>query len=254
MKFRLLTLVAAIGLVATSPAQNMEQGIPPDVLEAIREFNERPPGTPNEVVVVLDPPSEADDAGPPADDAEEVDDVVASILADKPDGDAPEAPGPEAPSREAGELPEGPAVRVQALRDTGDTRIKADDVRISSPFAAKPIGRPPVGWKLVSSTDAPEFTEKVEVAPGTWLTLSIRPHVLVPDADGRAVFQIPEPGFDPAMGYRQETTISSAIASSIDQLEADARVLGQVMDELEQILISLPRPDNLDAETEEQPE
>lgn len=249
MKFRLLSLAAAIGLVPTSPAQNMEQGIPPDVLEAIREFNERPPGTPNEVVVVLDPPSDDDDAVTPADDAEEVDDVVASILADETAGEAPEAP-----ARDAGELPEGPAVRVQALRDTGDTRIKADDVRISSPFAAKPIGRPPLGWKLVSSTDAPEFTEKVEVAPGTWLTLSIRPHVLVPDADGRAVFQIPEPGFDPAMGYRQEATISSAIASSIDQLEADARVLGQVMDELEQILISLPRPDNLDAETEEQPE
>lgn len=237
------TIAAAISLVlaATGVAQyEGEIEIPDNVLEAIREFNEREPGTPNEVIVVLDPPTEENPAANEdvaVEDGggdEEIDDVVASILADE-GGEAVEvAPGEPAPN--------GPEVRVHALRDAADVKINAAEVKINAPFAAKPLGIPSAGWKLVSSSEVPAFSKNVEVSPGTWLTLSIRPHVLAPEADGRSVFQIREPGFDPALGYRQETTVSASIASSIRQLEADSRVIGQVIDDLEQILISLPRP------------
>ena len=244
-------------LMFASPAaaneDNGDSALSASVLEAIREFNERAPGTPNEVLVVLDPPDEKDDNGD-IDDPEpgEVDDVVAAILADEPETDEPAAVDADEEDPAAGQsAPHGPQVRVHSLRDTTGTDVRAEDIEITTPFAAKPLGSPPAGWKLVSSPDATEFTENIEVAPGTWLTLSIRPHVLTPEADGHDVFHIAEPGFDPAHGYRQEATVGAAISSSLRQLEEDARVLGHVIDELEQILISLPRPDNLHPNNEE---
>lgn len=224
--------------------------IPENVLEAIREFNERPPGAPNEVIVVLDPPGQVVQDGEENEDAEkpasvdngEIDDVVAAILEDADSLDADvRVVDPESGDDTASH---GPEVRVQRLRDPGYGTILPADVKISTPFAAKPLGNPSPGWRLVSSPDAPAYTRSVEVAPGTLLTLSIRPHVLIPDADGRDAFQIQEPGFDPTMGYNQRNTLSASIASSIRQLEEDAVVLGQVMDQLEQILISLPKSDN----------
>jgi len=228
-----IAAIAAALWAGHTPAQDMQQGIPPNVLDAIREFNERPPAAEEEA-------------------AADIDDVVASILAGEPP--AADAGESQPAADDGAPLPDGPLLRVQSLRDTGGQRVDAGEIRITAPFAAKPIGRPSAGWKLVTSPDAPAFVENVEVAPGTWLELSIRPHVLVPDADGRSVFQIPEPGFDTAHGYKQAATISSAIASSLDQLEADARVLGEVSDELEQILISLPKPAILSPGTEENQE
>ena len=245
---------ATLGIIwiLASPAAASEDADPDlseSVLEAIREFNERAQRTQNEVLVVLDPP-EGEDAD---------DEVISAILGDEPEADhaAPEDHGEDAVTTEDESAtpepskPQGPQVRVQSLRDSDDTEIRAEDIEISTPFAAKPLGSPPAGWKLVSSSDAAEFTENIEITPGTWLTLSIRPHLLVPDADGHSAFHIAEPGFDPALGYQQRATISSSIASSLLQLEEDARVLGQAIDDLEQILISLPRPANLHHNNEE---
>jgi hypothetical protein len=237
MKPIIHAIAAAFALVLAAPAIGQYEGeieIPDHVLEAIREFNEREPGAPNEVIVILDPPTAEEPPGKSAAgetaDQEAIDDVVASILANE------EETEPAEPA------PHGPEVRVQALRDPGATNIQAEDIKINAPFAAKPLGRPSNGWKLVSSPNVEAFTKNVEVTPGTWLTLSIRPHVLVPEADGQSVFQIREPGFDPALGYKQASTISASIASSLRQLEDDSQLLGQVIDDLEQILISLPRP------------
>ena len=252
-----LGIIAMLAFPAAAADENGESDLSASVLEAIREFNERAKSSPNEVLVVLDPPE--------SDDAEEPDEVIAAILADEPESDQAEATNGEneppddedhesesATDAAAGpSTPRGPQVRVQSLRDTQGTDIRAEDITISTPFAAKPLGSPPAGWKLISSSDVAEFTEDIEVTPGTWLTLSIRPHVLIPEADGRNTFHIAEPGFDPALGYQQQDTINSSISSSLRQLEQDARVLGQVIDDLEQILISLPRSDNLDSNNEE---
>ncbi len=247
MIFRPLAIV--LPWVIATPAMAQYEGeieIPDHVLEAIREFSERAPGESNEVVVVLDPPEAESgvDAEPDAQATQEedgeIDDVVASILREEAEEEVDTVVEitPGEPS------PQGPEVRVQPLRDPGQKSILPSDVSIRTPFAAKPLGSPSPGWKLTSSPLAPAFTQNVEVAPGTWLTLSIRPHVLVPDADGHAAFQIQEPGFDPALGYRQASTVSASLASSIRQLEEDSRILGQVIDDLEQILISLPKSDS----------
>jgi len=240
------TISAILALAITGPAAAQYEGeieISENVLEAIREFNERDPGKANENVSAP-PASPAENTG---DDGrvneEEIDDVVASILSDEvEDSESPKADQEEVVAAPGEPVPHGPEVRVQPLRELAGARIDASEVRINTPFAAKPLGIPSAGWKLVASSDVPAFRKNVEVSPGTWLTLSIRPHVLVPEADGQNVFHVSEPGFDPASGYTQKATISSSIASSVRQLEEDALVLGKAIAELEQILISLPRP------------
>jgi hypothetical protein len=246
MKTHLTIAAAVFALAATatdSPAQAApESELSDQVLEAIREFNRRnETGESNEVLVVLDTP----EATEPAEEwPAAARDQPASEPANGIAEDAIDAEGipPTLP-------PTGPVVRVQSLREAGEAAVDASDIRITTPFPAKPLGAPPPGWRIVVSDDAPEFSEKVEVSPGTWITLGIRPHVLVPAADGREVFHIREPGFAAAEGYRQTTTVSAAIAASLHQLEDDARVLGQVVDQLEQILISLPNPANIQQPT-----
>jgi hypothetical protein len=91
----------------------------------------------------------------------------------------------------------------------------------------------------------------VELSPGNTITLSIRPDLLVPDADGVAVFSVPEPGFDATLGYRQTATVGTILSRSISQMEDDSIQLGTALDKLQQILISLPKPD---PQTEPAPE
>jgi hypothetical protein len=233
-------LAVVLVLVCANPAVAQYEGgieIPENVLEAIREFSERQSEDTDDVVVVLTPPGTEDETEEIAADGEARDEADKGVTVVPAEGRA-DASFPGEPS------PHGPEVRVQPLREIRGTKIRAADVQIDAPFAAKPIGRPSEGWKLTVSSEVSAFTKNVEVSPGTWLTLAIRPHVLVPEADGQQVYQIHEPGFDAAHGYRQKATISASIASSLRQLEDDSVLLGRAIDDLEQILISLPRSGN----------
>ena len=93
--------------------------------------------------------------------------------------------------------------------------------------------------KIGRGASAPPFIRKVELAPGTLITLKIRPHLLVPDA---TAFALSEPGFDPALSYNQTQTVSAILANSIQQLDADAKHLGSAIDLLQQLVSSLPHP------------
>jgi hypothetical protein len=95
----------------------------------------------------------------------------------------------------------------------------------------------------VASENATPFTRKVEVARGSEVTLTIRPHLLVPDADGANVFSISEPGYDRSVGYEQTATVGAILSNSIRQLEDDSKHLGNAIDSLQQLLISLPKPE-----------
>jgi hypothetical protein len=86
------------------------------------------------------------------------------------------------------------------------------------------------------------FTEDVKLEHGPTVTLRIKPHVLVPDADGFLSFTVPEPGFDPQLEYDQNATIGAVLARSIEQLDEDSKQLGTALDQLEQFLVSLPKP------------
>ena len=204
------------------------------VVDAVSKFfadreSDRPP---NEVTVKLPPPpAQPEPAAPVAAPPD-----VASPES-TPAGSAP-APGP-ADTSPPTETEPSLTVQVEKLQ-TGTGAIDPNTVKLRAPFPAKPLAAIPSGWRLDASASAPPFTRKVDLAPGTSITLTIRPHLLVPEA---AAFAISEPGFDPALGYRQAQTVSAILANSIQQLDEDAKQLGNAIDHLQQLVSSLPHPE-----------
>lgn len=225
MKFHFA--IAALALAGPLAAQNVQQEPKTDpVLEAIQEFNRRDQDKPNEVTVVLDPA-----APPPASPV-----LVTGNPPEKPPEAAP-IPPEETPKPES-----GLAVHVEKLQ-VGKGTIDPAQVKLLAPFPAKPLAETPTGWKLDASGSAPPFTREVELAPGSKITLTIRPHLLIPDADGANVFTIAEPGYETALGYQQTATVGAILANSIRELDDGSRAIGTAIDSLQQLLISLPKPE-----------
>ena len=249
-----------IGTLLANAQNVIEEPQPDSVLDAIHEFaknNKNTKDKPNEVTVVLDPvgvPPAAvkTESKPDPAPAEAPKAVVASpvLVTGKPPeiADPPPATANDAPAEEPLAKPEsGLAVRVEKLQ-TGKGSVNPSQVKLLAPFPAKPLAQPPAGWKLDPSETAPPFTREVEIAPGSKITLTIHPHVLVPDADGASSFIIPEPGYDSALGYQQTATVGAILSNSLRQLDNDSKQLGDAIDSLQQLLISLPKPEQPEPE------
>lgn len=259
-----LTAITALALVGLTGirAQNVPPETPEDpVQRAIREFNQRDKSKTNEVTVTLDPPQETPPQsgvaqagdGKPDDQKDSAENKPAPMLVtgnppedtdviDSTTKSAPPATGEEAVEAPKAPPQQGLAVRVEKLQ-TGSGNIDAAKVKLLAPFPAKPLAQAPAGWRLESSENAPPFTRDVELAPGKKITLTIRPHLLVPEADGATVFAVAEPGFDSSLGYRQHATVGAVLSRSIRQLDDDSRDLGSAIDNLQQLLVSLPKPE-----------
>jgi hypothetical protein len=133
-------------------------------------------------------------------------------------------------------------VEVEAGAD-GGAKIDAKSVKLLAPFPAKPLFQAPAGWRLEHPAEVPTFVRPVDLANGTRISLAIRPHLLVPDADGENVLAVEEPGFDPALSYAQTGTMGAVLASSVEAMEADSRRMSDALDRLSQLLGSLPAPE-----------
>lgn len=145
------------------------------------------------------------------------------------------------PPLEPTEQEKGVAVQVEKLQ-SGKGPIDPKKVKLLAPFPAKPLSDPPAGWMLDSSGKAPAFSREIELSPGSKITLNIKPHVLVPISDGATEFNIDEPGFDASLGFNQPSTVGTILATSIKQLDEDSKQLGDAIDRLQQLLVSLPTP------------
>lgn len=248
MKSHLILTAACLTCCIPIHAQSVpEEPTPDSVLEAIEEFNRRSKSVPNEVTVVLDPPV-ADEAGEspsepvlvigkPPEDLERPDANEEEEDSDPPtlEEDAEAEPVPEP-------LPEkGLSITVEKIQ-TGSGTFNPEDVKLNAPFPAKPLSQPPTGWRLDTLENTPPFSREVEISPGTKITLSIRPHSLLPEVDGVSSFSITEPGYEPAQGYKQTATVGAALAQSIDHLDKDAIQMSTVIDQLQQLLVTLPKP------------
>jgi hypothetical protein len=255
MNARLAITLLSLGATPWIVAQN-----PPmdgSLMNLIGEIQVAAPGKPNEVTVVLPPPDETPPAAseepsaekPPSEDtsteapdaekndAHPVEEVEGTEETTKPE----EKTEAKSPAEAATEEPKpGLSVRVERLQ-AGSAEIDPAQVKLLAPFPAKLLARPPEGWLIESSESAPPFTREVELSPGKRITLNVRPHLLVADADGSNVFQIAEPGFDASLGYRQNATVAAILSTSIRQLDDDSRQLGEVIDQLQQLLVSLPQ-------------
>lgn len=221
---------AAIFAAPLAQAQHVSEDPQPDsVLDAIHAFNQRDKSKPNEITVVLDPVGVSPVAGKPL-----------QKIAEEPAAEV-EAEAPATEPAPAADPPAGLAVHVEKLQ-TAKGNIDPATVKLLAPFPAKPLAQPPAGWHLDPSETAPPFTREVEISTGSKITLTIRPHLLVPDADGAEVFAIPEPGFDNSLDYQQTATVGAVLSKSIRQLDEDAQQLDSAIQSLEQLLISLPAP------------
>lgn len=252
MKTRPAIAILSVLASVCSVAQNVkEEPLADPVLDAIQKFNSREKGEPNEVSVILDdaPPQPAEVKDLPSNKEASLDaavfvtgkppegaDVVVPAAGTIADAVAIDLDG-ESPTPE-----NGLAVRVERLQ-TGKGTIDPSKVKLLAPFPAKPLASAPAGWHLDSSETAPPFTREVEISPGSKITLTIRPHLLVPDADGAQVFSIPEPGYDNSLGYQQTATVGAILSNSIRQLDEDSKHLGEAIDRLQQLLVSLPKPE-----------
>lgn len=242
MKTRLsIATITVLGCLFTSAQNVTEEPKADPVLEAIQKFSDRDQEKPNEVSVVLEPAGEA-----PVTLEEETKPV---LVTGKPPEETTVATPPEpTPTDTVATEPEPPkpenglAVRVERLH-TGHGAIDPAQVKLLAPFPAKPLAQPPAGWRLDASDSAPPFTREVEIAPGSKITLTIRPHLLIPDANGADVFTISEPGYENALGYQQTATVGAILSNSIRQLEEDSTQLSAAIDSLQQLLVSLPKPE-----------
>lgn len=134
--------------------------------------------------------------------------------------------------------PEGVTVSVEPGSDSSP--MDAKSVKLLAPFPAKPLATPPAGWRLEHPKDLPAFTREVPLSNGTRIQLSIRPHLLVPDADGAQVVSVNEPGFEAEKRYAQTATTAAVLATSIERLDDESRKMGEAIDRLQQLLGSLP--------------
>jgi hypothetical protein len=171
--------------------------------------------------------------------------LVGDDFATEPDSaeeeEPSEAPEP-APEPPPAPEPEGVTVQVEAGSD-GSAKVDAKAVKLLAPFPAKPLFQAPAGWRLEHPAEVPTFVRPVDLANGTRISLAIRPHLLVPDADGESVIAVDEPGYDPALSYAQTGTMGAVLSSSVEAMEADSRRMSDALDRLSQLLGSLPAPE-----------
>jgi hypothetical protein len=169
---------------------------------------------------------------------------VAPAPTSQPAGQKPAEPASlvaMAPLTEKKDARKGVAVRVETLQ-TSETPIDPKQVKLLAPFPAKPLSEAPAGWTLDAAGKAPAFVKDVELSPGVSISLSIKPHVLTAVADGTKFFSVSEPGFDATLSYQQTHTLGSILSTSIEQLDESSKRMGEAIDHLQQLLVSLPAP------------
>lgn len=245
-------LAAGVLLTTTLSAQNFDdskiKNLPGEVPGKTRKTNE--------VTVVLPPPEEEAEpadaivrpASPapaekaPAEKQETTASVSPVLVTGKPPQNAHLIEADAIPPTTPGGVKKDDLViRVEKIQ-TGQGTLDPKKVELASPFPPKPLGAPPPGWKLENPESIQPILREIELTPGAKIHLSIRPHVLVPETDGAASFNVREPGFDSSLGYGQTATVGAILSRSLRQMDEDSKQLGQVIDQLEQLVISLPKP------------
>ena len=136
-------------------------------------------------------------------------------------------------------------IEIQVEKTTGKTGAKHSKgkVKVYSPYPAKPISNPPLGWKYAPAPKGTTpFRTSVKLASGNSVDLAITPYVLVPLADGRNIISISEPGYDAAQKYDQPDTVGAMLQSSTAEIENHEKRAAEAISRLQQLLSSLPRP------------
>lgn len=148
-------------------------------------------------------------------------------------GDRPEAqPTPD----------EGISIQVEKPTAPHDGTAPSGEVKVFSPWPAKPMFPAPEGWKFAPAPEGMEpYRTKAKLSTGQEVSLSITPFVLVPVTDGLSAIRIVEPGYKPGLGYVQRDTLGVMLQKSNADLEQNEQQAAKAIERLQQLLSSLPQ-------------
>jgi hypothetical protein len=148
-------------------------------------------------------------------------------------GAAPAATIAGAPAPVATTAP-APAAASGPVSVSASSGAPVEVVERSNP---KVIGVVPAGWKIVPLEEAKMESDLIEIRPGVTQTVQVSPYKLIPDQPRMAV---KDPGFDPALGNGQSSTIGAALTRYNEEAAQLATRLQAAIKTLNSIL---PPPD-----------
>ncbi len=142
------------------------------------------------------------------------------------------------------EKPANEGIQIEVEKVTGSKGFnhKGGAVKVTSPWPAKPLDTPPVGWKYVPAPAGIEpFRTTVKLGGGRSINLAITPYVLVPISDGLNSIRILEPGYKPALRNQQVETVGSVLLDASRELEQNEKRASAAIQRLQELLSSLPK-------------
>lgn len=138
---------------------------------------------------------------------------------------------------------EGIQIQVENVSSNRGVNDTGAEVSVSSPWPAKPLDAPPLGWKFIPAPSGVDpYRTTVKLGGTKSVNLAITPYVLVPASDGRNVIRIAEPGYQPEQTHRQDNTIGSILQQSTEEIEYNEKQTSQAIQKLQRLLSSLPQP------------
>jgi hypothetical protein len=153
----------------------------------------------------------------------------ATTIAGAPAPVAATAPAATAPAPAAAAAPSATAAN-------GPVSVSASNgapVQVVERSNPKVIGVVPAGWKIVPLDEAKMESDLIEIRPGVTQTIQVSPYKLIPDQPRMAV---KDPGFDPALGNGQSSTIGAALtryneeaAQLATRLQAAIKTLNSIL-------------------------
>jgi hypothetical protein len=94
-------------------------------------------------------------------------------------------------------------------------------------YAPKPLGYLPPGWKLAPLKEGRIQSPPIDLAPGIRPRITVTPYQLAPD-DAKGFIEFHDPGFDPALGNKQNATFGAVLTryqGGLRQLDAQLTAL-----------------------------
>jgi len=118
----------------------------------------------------------------------------------------------------------------------------SQQLKILSPWAPKPLQAAPVGWRYIAGSPEQAYKTQVSLKTGSKIELKITPYILTPEASPLVV-QVLEPGYIPANGYKQTTSLTSSLETSNQMLKTASENLEKSIINLKSLLETLPKPE-----------
>ena len=137
---------------------------------------------------------------------------------------------------------EGIQIQVEKMTGQSGAGSGRDEVKVYSPWPAKPIAPAPEGWQFSPApAGLAAYRKTVALGNGNTVALTITPFVLVPVSDGLNAIRIVEPGYDPAQQFSQQETVGSILQNSTAELEQNEKQAAVAIRRLQLLLSSLPQ-------------